>query len=161
MFLYLSGDINKLLLLCISLISLFKTDWNSLWTRLASKFFIICIISFSNGTNSLTEDGHLTVLKSRFSLSLPLRLLRNAQAFQRILFKRFSVFMINFNLYLFSDGIGMFLFEYVILNVSMMWYLRKYSTSIKEHMYILIVVDIDIDTLIVVYSRFAQYIHSQ
>ena len=49
----------------------------------------------------------------------------------------FSIFMINFNLFSFFDGIGMFLFEYVILNVSMMWCLRKCSTSIKEPMYIL------------------------
>ena len=135
MFLDLSADTNKLLLLCISLISLFKIDWNSLWTRLNSKFFIIFIISFSNGPNSLTEDKHLTVLKPKFSLSLPLSLSRNAKAFT--LFKKLSVFMINFNLYSFSDGICMFLFEYVILNVSMMRCLRKCSTSIKERMYIL------------------------
>ena len=137
MFLDLSADINKLLLLCISLISLFKVYWNSLWTRLNCKFFIISIIWFSNGTNSLTEDGHLTVLKTKFSFSLPLSLPRNSKAFQHILFKKFSVFMINFNLYSFSDRIGMFLFECVILNVSTMWCLRKCSTSIIERMYIL------------------------
>ena len=80
---------------------------------------------------------NISVLKPKFSLSLPLSLPRNAKALQRILFKKFSVFMINFNLYSFSDGIGMFLFEYVILNISMMWCLRKCSTSIKERMYIL------------------------
>ena len=137
MFLDLSADVNKLLLLCISLISLFKIHWNSLRTRLNSKFFIIFIISFSNGTNSLTEDGHLTVFKLKCSLSLPLNLPRNGKSFQGILFKNFSVFMINFNLYSFSDGIGTFLFEYVILNVSRMWCLRNCSTSIKEHIYIL------------------------
>ena len=137
MFLNLSADINKLLLLCISLISLFKIDWNLLWTRLNFKFFIISIISFWNGTNSLTEDGHLTVLKPKFSLSLPLSLPRNVKAFQRILFRKFSVFVINFNLYSFSYVIGMFLFEDVILNVCMMWCLPKFSTSIKECMYIL------------------------
>ena len=36
-----------------------------MWTRLNSKFFIISIISSSNSTNSLTEDGHFTVLKPK------------------------------------------------------------------------------------------------
>ena len=36
-----------------------------MWTHLNSKFFIISIISFSNDNNSLTEDGHFTVLKPK------------------------------------------------------------------------------------------------
>ena len=41
--------------------------------------------------------------------------------------------MINFNLSSFSNRICMFFFEYVMLNVSMMWCLWKCSTLQKEH----------------------------